>query len=294
MYQMLITQHLKQLLGIYLILLLAASLTACDNPAPANAPQTAARTEFAKETVDPEVSIRASEETAKATVTSVSKNSSFEIPSLPSNEKDFIDDLDISVLERIASEIQSLVAEIGEKEKADPDFVLQGKWNEYFRSSEQYNVVLDLGLKAVKPAYYIIYKSPLSGLYEYILASAIDEITGYDYAVTESYGWSTSKQFLEMYNEKVLKTLASFKEILENQSLSQEEKVKQIRSLGIFAVAPLLNEIDNPSSDLSGESLESCLWGIIEDYSIESVDHNLENWRSENEQTYQNIIEILE
>jgi hypothetical protein len=76
--------------------------------------------------------------------------------------------------------------------------------------------------------------------------------------------------------------------------LSDEEKAEQIHELGIFAVAPLLNEIDNPSSDLSGESLEACLWGIIKNYSGEDLTHDLERWRSENEQTYLNIIEILE
>lgn len=194
-------------------------------------------------------------------------------------EEQFLNNLDVSILEMIATNLQPLVAEIQEKERADPDYVLQGKWNQDFRASERYKKVLDLGLWAVKPAYYIIYKSGQSGLYEYMIASAIDDITGYDYSVTEDYGWSNSKQLLAMYNERVSKTLSTFSEILENHSLSEEEKAEQIRELGIFAVAPLLDEMDTPSPEMSPESLETCLWNIIEDHTDKDVKLNLENWR---------------
>jgi len=276
------------------MLLIAARLAACDNPIPADAPQSPTPTEFVEETEDPDVIIHEPEEAPKATADSVSGIDKLEIPSFPSKEEDFIENLDTGVLERIASEIQSLVAEIGEKERADPNFVLQGKWNEYFRSSEQYKLVLELGLKAVKPAYYIIYKSPQSGLYEYILASAIDKITGYDYAVMEDYGWSSSKQFLEMYNEKVKQTLKSFRAILDNSTQIEAEKAEQIRALGIFAVGPLLDEIDSSSPSMPVESLKATLWHIIKEYSAEDLNQNLDSWRSENEETYRDIIEILD
>jgi hypothetical protein len=211
-----------------------------------------------------------------------------------SEEEKYLENLDVSILAMIATDFQSLVAEIQEKERDNPDYVLQGKWNQDFRESEQYRKVLELGLKAVKPAYFIIYKSEQSGLYEYMIASALDEITGYDYSVTEEYGWSDSKQLLAIYNERVTTTLTTFSEIFENHSLNDEEKAEQIRALGIFAVAPLLDEMDTPSSEISPESLETCLWNIIEDHTGKDVDHNLENWREQNERTYRDIIEILE
>jgi hypothetical protein len=137
------------------------------------------------------------------------------------------------------------------------------------------------------------HQSGQSGLYEYMIASAIDDITGYDYSVTEEYGWSDSKQLLAIYNERVTTTLTTFSEILENHSLNEEEKAEQIRELGIFAVAPLLDEMDTPSPEMSPESLETCLWNIIEDHTDKDVKLNLENWREQNERTYRDIIEIL-
>jgi len=187
------------------------------------------------------------------------------------DEAQFVRNLDTSALQMIAEEIQSLLAEIEEKERADPQYIFEGRWNQDFRASEQYHAVLGLGLAAIKPAYYIIYKSEYAGLYEYILASAIDELSGYEYAVTQDRTWATSRQFLQMYNDKV----------------------NDIRQLGIFAVAPLLNELDDPDPAMSPCALEDCIRSIVEDHTGERVGESLDSWRAEKEQVYWDIIEIM-
>jgi hypothetical protein len=264
---------MKKILSICMAVLLVSGLAACNK---------------AGENTSDE------SEEARIPVETPSGDRWHEITGFPIEEELFIENLDVSVLETIAGEIQALVEEIGEKERADPDYVLKGRWNQDFRRSEQYRAVLGLGLKAVKPAYYIIYKSDRAGLYEYILASAVDEITGYDYSVTVNTRWSNSKEFLGMYNDKVKKTLKSFTETMEDPELIEAEKAKQICGLGIFAVAPLLNEMDKTSSALSADHLGKCLWRIVEDYTGEEAGKNLEKWRSENERTYRDIIETLE
>ncbi len=209
------------------------------------------------------------------------------------DEAQFVRNLDTSALQMIAEEIQSLLAEIEEKERADPQYVFEGRWNQDFRASEHYHAVLGLGLAAIKPAYYIIYKSEYAGLYEYILASAIDELSGYEYAVTQDRTWATSRQFLQMYNDKVTHTLASFSEIVANADLAEPDKVNDIRQLGIFAVAPLLNELDDPDPAMSPCALEDCIRSIVEDHTGERVGESLDSWRAEKEQVYWDIIEIM-
>ena len=54
---------------------------------------------------------------------------------------------------------------------------------------------------AIKPLYLIIYKSPNQGSYEYICAMALSKLVNFD-DITDS--WSTSKEFLEKFNQKVI------------------------------------------------------------------------------------------
>lgn len=108
---------------------------------------------------------------------------------------------DTKCLEKIAILLQSLNAEIAQKEKEDIDFCLGSKWYEYTLDSSQFNEVIDMGNDAIKPLYIIIYKSPNQGSYEYICAMALAELTHFD-NVTKS--WSTSKEFLEKFNQEVI------------------------------------------------------------------------------------------
>lgn len=118
-----------------------------------------------------------------------------EITSTGVDEQILIENVNTADLEKIATLLQNLTSEIGEKEKEDFEFTLRAKWYEYTLNSEQFNQVLNMGNKALKPLYLIIYKSQNQGLYEYICCMAIQQITNYE--VGE---WSNSKDFLEKFN----------------------------------------------------------------------------------------------
>lgn len=71
--------------------------------------------------------------------------------------------------------------------------------------SQQYNKVLNMGGAAMKPLYWIIYKSPNAGMYEYICATALYELSGCDFTNEDgSLTWTNSKEFLDRFNEKIL------------------------------------------------------------------------------------------
>lgn len=95
------------------------------------------------------------------------------------DEKTFIENLDIDTLNTVAKKIQELTDEIVKKQAETPESVIKGEWVTDFRNSEQYQYVLDFGVKAIKPMYYILYKSEQAGLYEYILSSAMNDIIGF-------------------------------------------------------------------------------------------------------------------
>lgn len=120
------------------------------------------------------------------------------------NEELFWGNLDIEVLEAVAAELQALVKEEVEEERANPEIVLTEGWIRVFKS-QHYEKVLNMGESAMKPLYWIIYKSPNAGTYEYICAAALYELSGYNFANEDgSLTWSNSKEFLERFNEQIL------------------------------------------------------------------------------------------
>ena len=114
------------------------------------------------------------------------------------DEQELIQNMNADDLEKIATLLQNLTAEIEEKEREDYQFVFEAKWYDYTLQSEQFNQVLDMGNKALKPLYLIVYKSPNQGLYEYICCMAIQKITNY-----QIEDWNTSKDFLDKFNKAI-------------------------------------------------------------------------------------------
>lgn len=120
------------------------------------------------------------------------------------NERLFWGNLDAEVLEAVAMELQSLVEEEVKVEQENPEIIITEGWTRVFKS-QQYEKVLNMGKSAMKPLYWIIYKSPNAGMYEYICATALYELSGYDFTNEDgSLTWNNSKEFLERFNEKIL------------------------------------------------------------------------------------------
>lgn len=117
------------------------------------------------------------------------------------NEELLFQNVNTKDLEKIATLLQSLSGEIAKKEKEDINFYLSAEWYKYTLNSQQFNEVINMGNDAIKPLYLIIYKSSNRGSYEYICAMALSKLVNFD-DVTDS--WSTSKEFLEKFNQKVI------------------------------------------------------------------------------------------
>ena len=133
-----------------------------------------------------------------------SKNTWDEITENGVDEDALWKNVDQDILEYVATEIQTLVAEEEKAECENQELVLTEGWVRVFES-ERYHNVVNLGEKAMKPLYWIIYKSPNAGMYEYICATALYEISGYDFAKENGeLTWSTSKEFIEVFNEQIL------------------------------------------------------------------------------------------
>ena len=118
------------------------------------------------------------------------------------NEELLIQNIDIDVLNEIGSELQTelqtLVNEAYEEERANPEIIFTEGWARILEY-DRFKKVVDIGDSAMKPLYLIIYKSQNRGIYEYLCAYALYKISGYDFF------WSTTDEFMEKFNEEVLK-----------------------------------------------------------------------------------------
>lgn len=120
------------------------------------------------------------------------------------NEELFVKKMDMENLEYVAQELQTLVEEEYEDERANPEILLTEGWTRVF-NNEHYKNVIAMGDSAMMPLYWIIYKSSNSGQYEYICATALYELSGYDFSYSDgTLKWSTSEELLKLFNDEVL------------------------------------------------------------------------------------------
>ena len=101
------------------------------------------------------------------------------------------------MLKTIAFELQTLVEEETTEEKENPQIVITEGWYRIFKK-ERYKKIIDIGQPAMKPLYFIIYKSTNSGAYEYVCAKALYDLSGFN------FNWINSKDFLEKFNKQIL------------------------------------------------------------------------------------------
>ena len=120
------------------------------------------------------------------------------------DEELLLENIDINILEKIASNFQSMLEEEQKEEQENPEILITEGWIRIFEK-EKYKEVISIGKPAMKPLYYILYKSQNNGLYEYLCASALQEIsqvTFYNEA-DGTAGWSNAKEYLELFTKEI-------------------------------------------------------------------------------------------
>ena len=116
-----------------------------------------------------------------------------------------LENIDKKLLQEIASNLQSIIEEESKEEKENPELVLAEGWTRIFEK-EGYKKVINMGKPAIKPLYYILYKSPNNGQYEYLCAKALQTIS--EMAFDEengTQGWSTAKEYLDLFTKEIIK-----------------------------------------------------------------------------------------
>lgn len=120
------------------------------------------------------------------------------------NEELLLEKLDTQILEKIARNFQDAITEEINDEQENPQILITEGWTRIFNKGK-YKEVISIGKPAIKPLYYILYKSENNGLYEYMCAKALQEISGIGGEVSDdgTIQWSTAKEYLELFTKKV-------------------------------------------------------------------------------------------
>ncbi len=124
------------------------------------------------------------------------------------NEKLLYENLDIDILEKVANSLQNALKEELKEERENPEIIVTEGWTRIF-GKKQYKEVVEMGKPAMKPLYWILYKSQNNGQYEYLCAAALCEISGIGGETTEigTMKWSTAKEYLDLFTETVMKAV---------------------------------------------------------------------------------------
>jgi hypothetical protein len=91
----------------------------------------------------------------------------------------------------------------------------------------------------------------------------------------------------------VKESILQFYSILDDTSINETDKIDKIANLGIFVIAPLLNELDYKNSEVDKNIIYTILGEILTTSFNNEVFEEINTWRKENEKYYRDIIEIL-
>ena len=121
------------------------------------------------------------------------------------DEKIFLQWLNQELIEKISSNFQSLIGEETREEEENPSILFNEWWTRVF-NKELYKEIIQLWKEAEKPLYWILYKSENNWLYEYLCASALQDISWVDFSDENwTQWWSNAKEFLELFTNEILK-----------------------------------------------------------------------------------------
>lgn len=120
------------------------------------------------------------------------------------DEELLLNSINENILKDIAKNLQEMIEEEQREEKEDPSIVISEGWVRIF-NKDQYKNVVQKGNLAIKPLFYILYKSENNGLYEYVCAKALEDITGIGNELNDdgTKRWTTAKEYLEIFMKEV-------------------------------------------------------------------------------------------
>lgn len=137
--------------------------------------------------------------------------------------------------------MKAMLEEIDEIIADKTDLSYSSNPYDYIKNNKYYNNILNLGIDALPIVVDELKESDESGLKEFILALAIEDISGIQISTTEGE-WKDSDEFLDKYEIFMRNVEDNVNIIITSKGASKSEKLERLKQYGIYAV-PYLKEV---------------------------------------------------
>lgn len=203
-------------------------------------------------------------------------------------------------LNEIETDMTNLMSEIEKAMKEQPELAMQGCPMSFIKNSDNYKKIVNLGLEAVKPLYDTLYEHKDAGLYEYILALAIEEITQENFVYNAEYGWKNSLEFRLAFEERVNTVAFNVERIMNDTTLDDAQKVEKLKEQGVFAVSSLIKEYNKTDSKVPKAVIEEAVYSISSKYNVPatnqaktaSTGNEMESFITSNKELFDSLVDL--
>jgi hypothetical protein len=130
----------------------------------------------------------------------------------------------------------------------DIDYVIDNKEEmsyssnpyDYIKGNENYEDIVDMGVRVLPELISSLDESDKSGLEEYIYAVAIEDITDIDLKINNQQ-WKDGQEFKREYKAYVRNAEDQINYIIDNEKFIEAEKVTELEEFGVYAL-PYIEE----------------------------------------------------
>lgn len=149
---------------------------------------------------------------------------------------------------------------------------------DYIENNEYYDNIIEMKTDALPLLVEGLENSEESGLMEYIMSIAIEEISGVDIESLEGE-WSSGQEFLEKYQVFLRGVEDNVNVIVTSKVLNEDEKVEKLSQMGIYAL-PYIEEknkldkevVSEAKDEIQKEYKENTEGTIISNSEVEIID----------------------
>ncbi|MEK4042863.1 hypothetical protein NSU18_04310 [Paenibacillus sp. FSL H8-0048] len=154
-----------------------------------------------------------------------------------------------SVEKQIDQNLNGLATQLQAEVTNKTELAMSSNPYDFIKNSEEYTNIVNIGPDAIPILEKKIDESEGSGLFDYIFAVAIEEISKVDLKEEQSTAWAYGDKFSEKWKVK-LSTLPAEVENIANSDLSENEKITSLTKLGLPAVPFIMDQVESGKTEL--------------------------------------------
>ncbi|WP_340023408.1 hypothetical protein MHI24_31045 [Paenibacillus sp. FSL K6-1096] len=154
-----------------------------------------------------------------------------------------------SVEKKIDENLNVLATQLQAEIDNKTELAMSSNPYDFIKNSEEYTNIVNIGPDAIPILEKKIDESEGSGLFDYIFAAAIEEISKVDLKEDQSTAWAYGDKFSEKWKIK-LSTLPEQVKKIANSELSEDEKINSLTKLGLPAIPFIIDQVEAGKTEL--------------------------------------------